>query len=178
MIFYSASLPVWALSMDDLVMREDIHYEKFSNIPFTGAIDEGRERGLFKEGKKDGQWLSYHSNGQLSLKMTYVDGKRSGSKRSFHPNGKIEGRGQYDKQGRMHGNWLSYSRFGDLTQDINYEHGKLHGPFKTWYVNGQPDWDCNYHLHKIHGQCKTWLYDGRVEPWYTGTFRHGKKVSD
>lgn len=174
----STSMPVWALSMDDLVMREAIYYEKFSNIPFTGAVDEGNEKGVFRGGKKDGQWLLYSSDGQLLSDVTYADGKRFGTYRSFHPNGKTHNLGQFDNQGRMHGNWIYYSRFGDLTGDINYKHGKLHGSFKKWYVNGQPDWDCNYHLHKVHGQCKTWFYDGSVNPIYTGTFHHGKKIND
>jgi len=71
----STSMPVWALSMDDLVMREAIYYEKFSNIPFTGAVDEVNERGVFRGGKKDGQWLLYSSDGQLLSDVTYADGK-------------------------------------------------------------------------------------------------------
>ena len=37
------SLPSWGLSMDDLVQREGLYYQKFTDVPFTGEVDEGRE---------------------------------------------------------------------------------------------------------------------------------------
>ena len=48
------SFPSWGLTMDDLVVREGLYYEKFTNVPFTGEIDEGLERGNFKKGKQEG----------------------------------------------------------------------------------------------------------------------------
>ena len=48
------SFPSWGLTMDDLVQRDDLYYKKFTDVPFTGEIDEGLERGNFNNGKKDG----------------------------------------------------------------------------------------------------------------------------
>ena len=53
--------------MDDLVERNDLYYKKFTNVPFTGMIS-GIQNGNFKNGKKDGEWLHYHQNGQLKMK--------------------------------------------------------------------------------------------------------------
>ena len=52
------------LTMDDLVERNNLYYKKFSNVPFTGEIS-GIESGSFKKGNKDGEWLTYYSNGQI-----------------------------------------------------------------------------------------------------------------
>ena len=49
--------------MDYLVERNNLYYKKFTNVPFTGEIS-GEKNGSFKKGKKDGEWLSYHENGQ------------------------------------------------------------------------------------------------------------------
>lgn len=46
--------PSWGETMDDLVERDGIYYEKFSDIPFTGEI-EGSVQGRFKNGKKKGR---------------------------------------------------------------------------------------------------------------------------
>ena len=48
------SFPSWGLTMDDLVQREGLYYQKFTDVPFTGEIDEGLERGNFKNGKTEG----------------------------------------------------------------------------------------------------------------------------
>ena len=73
------SFPSWGLSVDDLVQREGLYYQKFTDIPFTGEIDEGLERGNFKNGQRDGTWVSYYENGQLRYKGEYKDGRPIGS---------------------------------------------------------------------------------------------------
>jgi len=74
-VFLFPSLAL-GLEMDDLVQREGLYYEKFTNIPFSGKIDEGLERGSLKDGRKDGLWVDYHENGQLSMKGTFKDGAK------------------------------------------------------------------------------------------------------
>ena len=64
--------------MDDLVKREGLYYQKFTDVPFTGEIDEGLERGNFKNGREEGMWVHYHENGQLSYKGQLLR-KRSGT---------------------------------------------------------------------------------------------------
>ena len=59
------SSPSWSetLTMDDLVERNETYYKKFSNIPFNGEVS-GIWTGKFKNGMKNGEWVSYHENGQ------------------------------------------------------------------------------------------------------------------
>ena len=72
------SSPSWGLTIDDLVYREGLYYQKFTDVPFTGEIDERLERGKFKNGQREGTWVSYHENGQLSYKGEYKNGSREG----------------------------------------------------------------------------------------------------
>ena len=76
------------LEMDDLVQREGLYYEKFTDVPFSGKI-EGLQRGSFKDGKKDGPWVRYHDNGQLWEKGTYKDGKEEGPWVSYNEDGTV-----------------------------------------------------------------------------------------
>ena len=68
----------FALSLDQLVMREGITYKKFTDEPFTGNVDEDLGQGVFKDGKFEGPWVMYWSNGQLRSKGAYKNGKREG----------------------------------------------------------------------------------------------------
>ena len=75
-------------TMNDLVVREGIHYKKFTDVPFTGKV-VGKTQGSFKDGKKDGPWVSYWENGQLSDQGTYKDGKLHGPWVSYWENGNV-----------------------------------------------------------------------------------------
>ena len=57
--------------------------------PFTGMAKEihpisGEEMmGKYVEGLKQGEWISYHPNGTLMSKITYLDGKEYGDEISI-----------------------------------------------------------------------------------------------
>ena len=64
----------WSKDADfkDLVKRDGLYYEKLTDEPFTGN-STGLKQGKVKDGKKEGEWLYYFENGQLSLKNTYKE---------------------------------------------------------------------------------------------------------
>ena len=51
----------WSKNVDwnDLIKRDGLWYEKFTNEPFTGKLS-GIENGKIKKGKREGQWLIYY----------------------------------------------------------------------------------------------------------------------
>jgi len=59
---------VFETSLDDLVKTTGLYYKKFTDVPFTGVVDEGLRRGAIKNGKQEGPWVGYWSNGQLMYK--------------------------------------------------------------------------------------------------------------
>ena len=81
-----ASTFSWGFTKDDLVYRDGLFYKKFTDTPFTGQI-EGRWNGSLSEGKKEGYWIYYHENGQLSGKGNYKDGKKHGCWEGYLING-------------------------------------------------------------------------------------------
>ena len=98
-------------TMDDLVKREGLYYKKFTERPFTGKVT-GRNQGLFKNGKRNGPWVRYHSNGQLWFKVTYKDFKREGP-------------------------WVEYRRNGQLWVQSTFKNGKQDGLRSVFWENGQ-----------------------------------------
>ena len=81
MVLMVLLFPVLTLgeTIDNLEYRGDgLIYEKFSDVPFTGNITGKTEQGTIRNGKKEGLWVYYYDNGQLSSKGTYKDGKEDG----------------------------------------------------------------------------------------------------
>jgi len=100
----------WSLILDDLVERDEVYYKKFTDVPFTGKID-GQVQGSFKNGKRNGSWVSYLNNGQLMYKGNYKNGKEDGSFIGYWDNGQLQYKGDY-KNGKREGSWLSVLRDG------------------------------------------------------------------
>ena len=65
------------IDFKELVLRDGLHYNKLSDVPFTGKV-KGKTQGSMKNGKKDGSWIGYFDNGQLHYKGDYKNGKREG----------------------------------------------------------------------------------------------------
>ena len=139
-------------TMDDLVVRDGIHYKKFSDVPFTGKVT-GNTQGSFKDGKEDGPWVGYHDNGRVREKGTYKDGKPDGPYVSYNDNGQLLLKGTF-KDGKAEGPWVYYHDNGQLWSKGTYKDGKIDGP----WVN--------------------YKSDGTVWEKQTGTFKSGVKISD
>ena len=139
MVFMVLLFPGFVLgeTMDDLVYRDGLYYKKFTDVPFTGNItgkteqgtirngkkeglwvyyyDNGQvsSRGDYKVGKKDGTWVYYHSNGQLSYKVTYQDNKKDGPYVNYYDNRQLASKGTY-KDGKEVGRWVRYWSDGSV----------------------------------------------------------------
>lgn len=113
LLFLSA--PSFAESKDDLVYRDGLFYKKFTDVPFTGELDEGLSRGSIKNGHRVGPWIVYHDNGQLFTKGLYNEnGEKEGLWVSYWDNGQLWDKGEF-KNGMMKGYWESYERDGSIS---------------------------------------------------------------
>ena len=81
-------------TMDDLVVREGIHYKKFSDVRFTGKVT-GKSQGTLKNGKWHGPFKSYWDNGQLKAKGNYKGDKEHGPWAHYDDNGQLLDEGTY-----------------------------------------------------------------------------------
>ena len=82
------------VSSFDLVQRDGLFYKKFSEVPFTGKVT-GSDKGLIKNGKREGEWIGYHRNGQLYSKGNYKNGKKEGEWVEFHDDGQLASKDNY-----------------------------------------------------------------------------------
>ena len=113
MLFISLlSSPSWSETMDDLVERNDLYYEKFTNVPFTGKVT-GEEQGSFKNGKREGAWVEYFENGQLKSNGHYKNGKYEGAWVFYYESGQLYGKGNF-KDERKEGKWFHYKPDGTV----------------------------------------------------------------
>jgi len=145
------SSPSWSetVTMGDLVERNDLYFEKFTNTPFTGEVS-GLGNGKFKKGQKNGEWLSYYENGQLKLKGTFKHGKEEGLWEYYHDNGKLELKGTF-KDGKEEGLWETHHYDDYLTSKGAYKNGKRNGIWKGYYKNDQLRYKGKYINGKTEG---------------------------
>ena len=61
----------------ELVITKGLYYKKFSSVPFSGKVT-GQTQGRLQNGKWNGSFESYYTDGQLKEKVEYKDGKRDG----------------------------------------------------------------------------------------------------
>jgi len=78
-----------------------------------------RMEGQYKEGAKDGHWISYYNNGNKWSEGFYKDGINNGRTTTWHENGQKYYEGEYD-QGKRSGIWKFWDENGEFIKEINY----------------------------------------------------------
>jgi antitoxin component YwqK of YwqJK toxin-antitoxin module len=125
----------------DLVKRNGIYYKKLTNKPYSGYT-KGKskygflEQGTVNNGRQEGVWEYYWTNGLLGEKGTYKDGKQDGIWKSYDENGQLAVKGTY-KNDKLHGLMIRYHKNGQLYQEGTFSNNKRDGVWKTFYENGQ-----------------------------------------
>lgn len=116
----------------------------------TSIGEEGNmtESGILSDGKKDGTWVTYFSDGQIKTISSYVNGNLNGLHIELNNRGQIESMANY-KNNEYHGKVAKF-KFGKPLQEMSYKDGQLHGPFaeytdrakiqkKGFFKNGKQD---------------------------------------
>ena len=75
-------------TLADLVKRNGLIYKKFTDVPFTGKVT-GNQQGSVKNGKEEGAWAYYFSNGHLLAKGNYKNRKLEGVWISYNEDGTV-----------------------------------------------------------------------------------------
>ena len=129
-------LPSWGLETKDLVKRDGLYYAKFTDVPFTGEIDEGLRQGKFKNGKKTGIWSHYDYDGLLRDQGEYRDGCEEGIWVGYHKNGQLAYRAEY-KCGLLDGLYVSYWEDGSVHMKGEHKDNKNDGVWVVYDRNGR-----------------------------------------
>ena len=115
------STPCLSETMDELVKRDGLYYEKLSKTLFTGKVT-GKEQGRIKNGKKEGEWVEYYPKGLVGggytrarslRKGSYKDGEREGEWYYYYDDdGKLSAKGSYKNGEEEEGEWFRYNSDG------------------------------------------------------------------
>jgi len=118
------SAPSFAESMDDLVERGGLYYKKFTDTPFTGRVTVDQSRfsllhyqGSLVDGKKEGLWITYKSDGRLFTKTSYKNGKQEGLFEFFWSDGRPRAKGHF-RNGNFEGSWVFYEEDGSIDKTM------------------------------------------------------------
>ena len=170
-LFSSPVIASEEITIDDLVERDGLHYEKFTDIPYTGKV-KGVASGAFKQGVRTGLWRYYHENGQLQSKGSYVEGKQNGEWVNYFSHGKKCTIGNY-VLGETDGVWKFYHEYSDAEPNtITYNKGRRSdGPFEWLSSDGDVTEKGTY----LNGVLDGPYFKNRSRPFKYG--RHGLYVA-
>jgi antitoxin component YwqK of YwqJK toxin-antitoxin module len=115
---------------------------------------------------QNGEYLSWHENGQQQIKCTYTDGKKDGEYLLWYKNGH-----QYKKctytDDELNGEYLEWYNNGQQRKKCTYTDYKLNGEYLKWYENGQQYVNYTYIDGKINGEYLSWHQNGQQYVNYT-----------
>jgi len=99
--------------------------DQLTTLGNTLPVAAGKDRyilitGYFKDGKRDGRWLTFYPNGSLKSVVTFVDDVLNGESKNFDTKGKLQSSGDF-LNGKKNGQWIS-SGGRKIEQ---YENGKV-----------------------------------------------------
>ena len=119
--------------------RDKLFYKIGESAPFTGVItQENTEAGyLFlgrtNEGKKDGPWVKWFSEGKKVPEILLSDVPEPQPEIPW--SGNKEEQGQY-KNGKRDGEWTFWHDNEHIKSTGFYKDGLMNGPWKFYYKNG------------------------------------------
>jgi len=106
---------------------------------------------LFKEGKYNGTWESWHENGKRKEFGLYVNGKKEGM-------------------------WTFFDEYGMKIVEQSYKKNRTEGKFISYHMTGQKAEEGAYNNGLKEGTWYTWDAKGKLQ--YEVTFKKGKKSSE
>ncbi len=161
-MLFCADIPAQeAFEADSVILITSLETE---NELFTlgGALYNGE---AFFLGTEDGLPVVMRS---------YVDGKQEGIWRTWHSNGRLYKEGEL-KHGTEHGRYLEYYETGILCYEYFYALGQKTGLWRSWYANGDIYTERNFKEGKLDGRLAHYSEDGAV--LLTEEYRNGYLVS-
>ncbi len=165
-----------SISIDDLIIRNNLFYKKFTDIPYSGKVS-GIQNGRLVVGERQGMWTFYYKSGQLEKKGSYNFGIKKGFWEIYWLSGQIFRQGNY-VNGKKEGLWLDYHENGQLWDIGSYKLGNKNGSWKTYWDHGGLYSKGEFKLGKAEGFWTYFKTDGTLDHLFTGKYSEGKKISN
>ncbi len=182
-LFVASSSAQWKsykIYQGDTINRVDQQGRKqglwiYFNDKYEGGIVQ---KGYYKDGKKEGEWIVYYPNGNIKTKSFYKNNRIYGPVITYYKNGKIR------EQGTWKGNkWVGEYRYYYENGQLKYlwyfnQSGKREGKQVYYYDNGQKYVEGTWSEGKENGQIKEYYPNGqlhKISNWKNG-LQNGKYV--
>ncbi len=125
-----------------------------------------------KDGKKEGVYRSWWSNGKVCEESTYKYNKLNGLRKQWTRDGLPSDECMFIDDVR-NGYWNIWHRNGTRWIQGNQRNDKPHGPFKFWYEDGQPFKEGTYKDGNLDGTLKSWCRNGDL---VESTYKDGVEI--
>lgn len=125
-------------------------------------LDKENDLFYFKGEPYTGEAFFLNKNdGRPMVLRSYVDGKQEGLWRTWHSNGRLHKEGEL-KNGKEHGRYLEYYDSGILRYEYFYDLGKKTGLWRSWYKDGDIYTERNFKEDVLDGRLVQYSEDGEV----------------
>ena len=129
------------------------------NLPKTQKVEEG----YYVDGRKEGTWIKYFSDGGVQLKGTYNNNRPEGPYTRYFPNGKIAEQGEFKANGYK-GLLLRYHDNGQLAYRANFNNqGKESGKVSYYHPNGKLALSYTVKNGEVQGQVSRYNTSGQLQ---------------
>lgn len=131
------------------------------------------------EGRKQGAWKEFFTDGKVKNQGNYKNGLRTGDWRFYYPDGKVLQTGSYERN-RPEGSWISYYQNDTVWKEEEYFEGEREGAYRQYnqtgklvvagqYLADEPEGLWRYIIGDIvyEGNYVLGLRDGKWKLWYT-----------
>jgi antitoxin component YwqK of YwqJK toxin-antitoxin module len=136
------------------------------------SLEDKLVEGEYVQGRKQGPYIWYYSDGPVQAKATYVDDKKEGEFFRYHRNGQISDKGFY-KQDKLEGPYTWFASSGKKSEEGTFKNGKLEGIFTTYDPpTGNLITKKSFANDELNGESVV-LYWGNGQPQDKGTFKNG-----
>ncbi len=152
--------------------------EKFADNPDMENVIVNDAQGVLSaqgtllNGKKEGTWTEFNSNGTVKTIMPYILGKREGLYVELNSSGQFIKRISYHNNLR-HGRYIEYI-YPVKKEERTYQEGKLEGSVKIYYPDGKIMEEGSYKNDTRDGISRWYDNAGKVTIEYE--YKHGELV--
>ena len=95
---------------NDRQLLKETYYYQNKQVEMTGA---------YKNGKREGYWVSYYDNGNKWSEGYYKNGMSDGKRTTYFDSGKVRYIGYYRNDRRV-GKWQFFDEAGNLLKEVDY----------------------------------------------------------
>lgn len=104
---------------------------------YTGKATYNKDRFYYKDGKANGKWLTFYTNGNLKSICSWT-------------------------KGHLDGKYIVYSEMGKKIMELNYSDGKENGAYAIYYDNGSLRIRGQYQNGKPIGKWEYFDVNGKI----------------